>query len=82
MPPKYIHLVIPRSIDQKRHMVDFAPHELCIFIPFPVILDYDGDDNECPVCGDDLPENAPCEQCGYSYDEDNGLDSAVNHYSI
>jgi hypothetical protein len=30
-----LNLIIPKSIDQKRHAVEFLPSEICIFIPIP-----------------------------------------------
>lgn len=30
-----INLIIPESIDQSRPLLDFRPHEMCIYIPDP-----------------------------------------------
>jgi len=32
-------LIVPPVIDQERHFIDFAPHELCVFIPLPNTVD-------------------------------------------
>lgn len=32
-------MIIPETINRKRQMIDFLPHEMCVYIPIPDTID-------------------------------------------